>query len=707
MAQSLDDDRRPQIVMLRSALADHPLHQAMSLLVQGLPEGGALIVTPGATVVADSASAAEPARSAPGQRTRAAQAQQTKIQDLLIAIRFAPYVVIQEPTAALTIEHVAAATAVRAFDVPVLLVRHPDSGGNSPLARLLDVPPSQILTTPAQRTDAGGWRAFNDDAAEWSAVITRRFDRASRRRFFDNVTEPLFRAARTLDRAAPSEPIAHAIAEIFQNHVESIDIQDRTDFLEVSFPASLYTALLNELATNFTVTAIADPVTEDLPWDDPAGANTLASVNNRIFVIEREYAQKFGIEGVLRQLAAALETSPAGSVSVAPIDRTQRTTLEQASRAGLRLAGMNRFFADPNLVGGYRDERGRTVRLLAFHDEQHAAFLQERALLSSLDTEVVPQDLVIGSDLTKLASWTYSKILKRTTIDAIYDNRTEEYAATYDRIIVAVTPGYYTHLDQLATEVKHALTSLYSTSGDLNPARLRLLELGFGTGALTGRLVRACSSFNTSVVGDKSETKLVQFDGWDANPWMVDIAKRRLEGAATSIQPRLRAAAFEVDMDPLPANERYDIVVASLFSHYWTDVNPRLTGPATHLNILRDFLTAIRTKLLTPRGMALFLDAFYTPSNRAAEQEIWRAYVQGEVGENDAGLYMKSNPSQYYAPNIDVVETVAQEAGYRMTSRDSPLGFPFKIMVLTVEGNDGTNHGAGGTGSGPAATRRT
>src|SRR5262249_422394 len=156
------------------------------------------------------------------------------------------------------------------------------------------------------------------------------------------------------------------------------------------------------------------------------------------------------------------------SVSVAPIDQSARTALENASQAGARLSGLNRFFADPNLVGGYQDAHGRTVRLLAFKDDQHVAYQQERELLGRLETEVVPRDLVVGSDLKKLASWTYSKILKRTTIDAIYDNSTEEYASTYDRIIVAVTPGYYTHLDQLATETKNALTSLYSVSDDVN-----------------------------------------------------------------------------------------------------------------------------------------------------------------------------------------------------------------------------------------------
>ncbi len=84
-------------------------------------------------------------------------------------------------------------------------------------------------------------------------------------------------------------------------------------------------------------------------------------------------------------------------------------------------------------------------------------------------------------------------------------------------------------------------------------------------------------------------------------------------------------------------------------------------------------------------GLALFLDAFYTPGRRDSEQRSWRDYVTNELGSSAiTDTYLNRNSWQFHAPTIDLVHEVATHCGLKVWWRDCLSGYPFKIMILAA-----------------------
>jgi hypothetical protein len=140
-----------------------------------------------------------------------------------------------------------------------------------------------------------------------------------------------------------------------------------------------------------------------------------------------------------------------------------------------------------------------------------------------------------------------------------------------------------------------------------------MLELGIGTGNLTGRLMRMSGGFISQLWSDDNhgERSFIEFDGWDSNRKMVEIASARLTAAAQQahdrvIRPNLQVREFDASKSE-DSPPRYDLVVGSLFSHYWMDSRPnRPITKASDLREFRSFLEAARDTLLLSDGMQCF-----------------------------------------------------------------------------------------------------
>lgn len=604
----------------------------------------------------------------------------------------AAYVIVQEPLRELRAEHITAAAAARACDTPLLLVS-PAGVAITKLMGISDAAPSQVVFYPTGREDAAGWEKLKKSLEIKRREIERVLARADREQYLRPIISNLSRAAATLDEAAPPQDVALTIARIIDVHTSSIDLTNHVDFIQLDFPVNLYPELLSQLTTTFSsVRTIADPVAEQLPWSNPVDRRSLVTVTERIFAIDEKHAMQFGLESPLAQLHLALQAG--GGVSVFRMTEPLRSRMLRDSPVNQRLKGINRFYAGGNIVGGYADEVGENIRLLAFHDTGsiESAYASEMELLAEVDRikKIAPQDR--AQDLTALASWVYSNVLPTPRLDSIYEHGSSAYADDYDGNIVRVTPGYYSQLDVLAEDAKRALVALYAPYSDRDRQGIKVLELGIGTGAFTGRLMRTCAEFLVQMSNESARMgrPFIELDGWDSNSRMVEISSQRLADAARQpadrmIRPNLKE--FEFDPSGVPAaGDKYDLVVGSFFSHYWMDARPnREVNRSAELQSFRIFLDSISRSLLNPGGLALFLDAFYTPGRRDSEQRTWRDYVANELGSSAvADTYLNRNSWQFYAPTIDLVQEVATQCRLKVWWRDCLPGYPFKIMVLAA-----------------------
>jgi hypothetical protein len=622
------------------------------------------------------------------------------------AVVNAAYVVIQEPACDLPAEHIAAAAVAQTHRIPLLLIcpTMPTATATA-LTTIANAPPSQIINYPARADDEEAWTALHKSLEEKAFEIGCSYERAQRVAYLRPIIQRLSSVEETLTNAAPDEHIARIIASTYDSHLDEMALEEHVEFLQMDLPAGQYPYLLSRLTGTFPlVRTIADPATEKLPWDDPVDSSRLSTVSERIFVIDERHAQQYGLESVLREIAMGIRTG-GGATSIVGLDADLRSQIQLASTANPRLFGLNRFYAGDTdhckIIGGYADKAGTRVRLLAFHDQGAVAGANKHELqmLSMIDERKKGLPLDRAQDLTALASWAYSNVLSTPSLSQIYFRERPEYADNYDGNIVRVTPGYYSQLDAVSNEIFHSLIAQYSPGAE--QGRFRILELGFGTGALTGRLLSVCSKFMALMHEQTNRQRpFVELDGWDSNARMVDIATHRLGSwreslkGEVSLQPNLE----RVDFNAIPARIRdkpvkYDLVVGSLFSHYWIDLGSEgAVSQPEHLQQFRLFIQHLRTWVKSG-GDVILLDVAYSVERREQEQRAWREYVARELeSEGLAGEYFDHNPKQYLAPNTDVIGAVADSLGFNVSWRESLPGYPFRILhlrsVLGAEGGD-------------------
>lgn len=667
---------RPQsarsIVLVRSVLGDR-LGEALETVTKGWPPEAVITV------------AGEPSDSPGGT---------TSVVDIVSTVTSAVYLVVQESLQPPSAVHIAAVSVAKASGTPMLLIS-PAGQTITPLMRLGDVPPSSVVFYPTSREAEGDWRVLHEELRRKRQEIDARLMLADRIEQLAPIAARLRNNADVLKDAAPPEDVAATIARVFDVHMSSLKLENHVDFLQLDFPAALYASLLRHLTHAFRqVRTIADPVDEELPWNNPESTRSLSAVSERVYALDAEHALQFGIESALSQLNAAMRAG--GAVSVIGLSDDLRNDLVHVSPVNQSLHGINRFYAGDSIVGGYADDSASTIRMLAFHSAPHnrAVYDRELALLTEIDNRKKAPPLDRVEDPTSLASWLYTNVFTpQPDIYAIFDYKTARYATEYDGNIVRVTPGYYSLLDGQALEAKRALAALYSPYSGRDRQRLRVLELGFGTGTLTGRLMRVCAELVTSIWSSdeiRHERSFIELDGWDSNPKMVEIASQRLDRAAQSgrnrivIRPSLQNREFDPADRDGGREERYDLVIGSLFCHYWMDYRPQ--GPVAQvakLHEFRNFLAAVKRELLAPGGIAMFLDVFFSDDKRTQEVSHWRSYVQRELGSREAAeTYLSRNPWQLYSASKSQVAEVAKECGLQVWWSEPLPGCPFRLLTV-------------------------
>jgi len=305
--------------------------------------------------------------------------------DLVAHVSSAAYVVVQETSRPLTAIQIAAVAAARTSDTPLLLIS-PAGASITPLMRLADIQPSQVVFYPISREAEAEWASFTNELHKKKQQIDAMLTLADRTEQLAPITSRLSNNAEILSEASPTEAVAVTIARVFDLHTSSIRLENHVDFLQLDFPANLYTDLLRHLTRTFrNVRTIADPVNEELPWDNPVNKQALAAVNERVYVLDAEYALQYGIEAAVAQLHAAMKAG--GVVSVIGLSDALRSELLHASPVNQSLRGINRFYAGDCIVGGYADDTAATIRLLAFHPTEHhkAVYDRELELLAEID----------------------------------------------------------------------------------------------------------------------------------------------------------------------------------------------------------------------------------------------------------------------------------------------------------------------------------
>jgi tRNA (cmo5U34)-methyltransferase len=189
----------------------------------------------------------------------------------------------------------------------------------------------------------------------------------------------------------------------------------------------------------------------------------------------------------------------------------------------------------------------------------------------------------------------------------------------YDEMIRTFIPGYEDMLDAAAAAV-----------ATLGKPRPRVVDLGTGSGALAGKVVRACRG--------------AQVIGIDADAGMLQMAERRLRG-------RLRAVPGNFLDLPIP---RCDVVTASFSLHH---IRARKAKRALYA---RCFAALKAGGVMVNADCCLSSNAILQARDRAA----WHRHLARSYGRSGAERYLRAWAKEDFYLTLEEERDLLTRAGF-------------------------------------------
>lgn len=276
--------------------------------------------------------------------------------------------------------------------------------------------------------------------------------------------------------------------------------------------------------------------------------------------------------------------------------------------------------------------------------------------------------------------------------------RGPSYTNKYDGHIRTWVSDYELFIKACAEQVQSEVVHLIRESGSKGTSDIRILEIGFGTGALTLPLLAWIDQFNEPLDAvaermfkEQGSAFRVKYVGIDeiSDKWIPiiklrkeykDLGRRNFSGA-------LRLGSFSNDMSAVVNEGPFDIICASLVLHDLLGDDDSRGNLTLHERFGR--LMATARPMLRPKGRLIFADVF------TGSAEKPRAWWQDRMERQ--GLSPEARKS-FFENNMDMVATLTEEEANSWALANeadvyfvSPYGegglagmSPFKIMTIKL-----------------------
>ena len=191
--------------------------------------------------------------------------------------------------------------------------------------------------------------------------------------------------------------------------------------------------------------------------------------------------------------------------------------------------------------------------------------------------------------------------------------------ADYDKTIRAFIPGYEDMLDAAASAV--------ATLGGRRP---RVVDLGTGSGALAGKVIRACHG--------------ARVVGIDADPGMLAMAQRRLRG-------KLQIVPGDFLDVPLP---RCDVVTASFSLHH---IQTRKAKAAMYAKCFA---------ALEAGGVFVNADCCLSSNStlQSRDRAAWHGHLMSTYGRAGAERYLRAWAKEDFYFTLEDERALINRAGF-------------------------------------------
>jgi SAM-dependent methyltransferase len=207
---------------------------------------------------------------------------------------------------------------------------------------------------------------------------------------------------------------------------------------------------------------------------------------------------------------------------------------------------------------------------------------------------------------------------------------------------------------------------------------LDLLEIGYGTGALTEKLANWLADFNEPFGMLRREQPVRSYRGIDGQVGKHERTARLREAGSRWLPVQLDQGTLLGD---LPSDPCYDVVFSSLVFH-------QLTSRDHYEESLRTVVGKLFS-ILRPGGRLVLADVFSPADPEEYDHFIgrWRMWmIRRGLDEKSADGFLRHNDSLIHAPTVeDVVRTAKPHTNQEPNIRNIGMSSFFPFSVLTFQ----------------------
>jgi hypothetical protein len=339
--------------------------------------------------------------------------------------------------------------------------------------------------------------------------------------------------------------------------------------------------------------------------------------------------------------------------------------------------GCHLLLIEPDVVGGYISERQRRYLRVESNKGMYERASFQYEAIRDMSIAIDPN----WSDADIRRAWIQKEKIGiwNPEWDEVH-TRSEDYFSKYDMHIRCWIPGYEQLIGHCAATIQREIAESLDTDG--SPSCL--LEIGFGTGALTEQVLRWVEHLNRPFTLLGKPRPIQSYIGVDRAPKMCELFReklRRLGDLAIDSQFANAVALKGLRWITGDGGEGACVLLfGSLVLHDILGSNPAAS--------FEEFLCDCRS-LLTPGGGIVLADSFTSAdgAERARQMDYWRrSMMSNGLSDDEADAFFAYNHEMVETITVSQVREAAARNGFEYIDPGPVPGTstwsPFKVVIL-------------------------
>ncbi|WP_375444415.1 hypothetical protein [uncultured Fibrella sp.] len=525
-----------------------------------------------------------------------------------------------------------------------------------------DLGDKEYFKYPSKIDDSEGWSKFKNEVGEMLTKLKKHELSSKKIQLVRSQQELRLEVAEIGKLHNHSHPIIGLLAGWFDRIVKDLKDGGRDSF---EIDSDYYQSCLSYFSREGDkIVAVADLDFEPFWLDNPDPLNT--RVSERIFLLKwSDLHDDYLLDKQYKILASQAKEYNLYVSSAPEISLIQRFLPDTIS--------WNFLLIEPDLVGYYVLQNGR--KLLKIRKDRNI-FEDMKSVYSELKQDALRIER--GRDYLSLKKAYIEKkqigAWKEEYSQEVQD-RPSEYFDLYKEHIMCWIPQYNGLIEHCSNVTQVEILKILRESD----TKLKVLEIGYGDGALTGKLLNWIDTINQPM--HIMQDNIIQYMG-------VDPAQRRWinslrENLGFELYDRyhnsfLEGAAWDA-LDPITiANKPYNVICGSLVLH---DI---LEHDNSRIKI-NEMLSSRMYGHLAQSGSVIFADVFFDGDKKRQDYEDWKKWMRKNLPNNEVENFFERNPEMINFLSTEEFSSIAKSHNYEIEVIKIPRRLrwnPFKVIIL-------------------------